>query len=301
MAIFPPFTHCIHFICLVMVRLLNHLPASHCSLQQQQQQQQFKQYTSQSNRCGDTCGSYQIPFPFYMNASCESISDAFRLSCQNQTSLYLNISSQNYQILDFFPDGVLVDFPNTTSRSSCRYNDLSAFSGLEGNHYFGISSDNVVGLYDCEDSSLCKADCKSIIPIPAGGNCEVGGGYPYPACCYPLSDGTSWRVGDGFSVFSQLGCRGFSSWVVPPGPGSGSGSGKHGVKLEWAIPKNFTSFCATNAYAVNATSVTSGIRCQCPNGFVGDALAQGSGCLKCELFYFYLFFFEVINHHLAYI
>ncbi|KAM3204486.1 inactive receptor-like protein kinase [Capsicum annuum] len=234
-------------------------------------------YTAQSLSheafCGEKCGNFNIPFPFYMNQSIcnSSLSDAFRVSCINSTSPFLNIGSQSYQILHFFSDGVLVDFPNTTF---CRqYNDLKSF-GFNGNDYFGISRDNILGLYDCEDSSLCKPDCeKNIMP-----RCDGSAGS-YPSCCYPLSDHSAWNADkrDGFSVFSQFGCRGFSSWVVLPG----NQVGKRGVKLEWAVPGNSTTAsCAANADIINATSVGSGIRCECQDGYVGDGFAFGGGCLK---------------------
>ncbi|XP_004248516.1 probably inactive receptor-like protein kinase At2g46850 [Solanum lycopersicum] len=225
--------------------------------------------------CGEKCGDFHIPFPFYMNQSIcnSSLSDDFRLSCINSTSPFLNIGSQSYRILHFFSDGVLVDFPNTTY---CRqYNDLKSF-GFNGNDYFGIARDNILGLYDCEDSSLCKPDCeKSIMP-----HCDGSPGRnSYPPCCYPLSDRSAWSADqrDGFSVFSQFGCRGFSSWVDI----SGNQIGKRGVKLEWAVPGNSTTAtCAANADSINATTVASGIRCECQDGYVGDGFAVGVGCLK---------------------
>ncbi|KAK2993124.1 hypothetical protein RJ640_006811 [Escallonia rubra] len=238
----------------------------------------------QRNQCGggEKCGMFQhLPFPFHLSASCGdgSLSDAFRLTCLNSTSLYLNIGILSYQVLHFFTDAVLVDFPNTSY--PCRqYNNLNSF-GFEANDYFGISTDNVVGLYDCDDSSLCKADCVTV--VSSGGSCDQNGSTAagtnyHPACCYPLSDRSAWGVGDGFSVFSQFGCRGFSCWVVSPG---GSGSGKRGVKLEWAIPWNLTKeACAANSQVENATAVTSGVRCHCQDGFAGDGFAQGLGCSK---------------------
>ncbi|KAK3012234.1 hypothetical protein RJ639_012243 [Escallonia herrerae] len=228
----------------------------------------------QRNQCasGEKCGMFEhLPFPFHLSASCGdgSLSDAFRLTCLNSTSLYLNIGILSYQVLHFFTDAVLVDFPNTSY--PCRqYNDLNSF-GFEANDYFGISTDNVVGLYDCDDSSLCKSDCVTV--VSSGGSCDQNGSTAagtnyHPACCYPLSHRSAWRVGDGFSVFSQFGCRGFSCWVVSPG---GSGSGKRGVKLEWAIPWNLTKeACAANSQVENATAVTSGVRCHCQDGFAGD-------------------------------
>lgn len=233
----------------------------------------------------DKCGSIHIPFPFHLNPTSNS-SDAFRLSCLNSTALFLNISSNTYRVLQFFSDGILVDFPGA---ASCRqYNDLGSFR-FSGNDHFGISIDNVIGLYDCEDSSLCRADCETnVMPGCDSNSNDSSSRTPSssPACCYPLSDGGGggvWETGDGFSVFSQFGCRGFSCWLLPPG----SNRGKRGVKLEWAVPKNSSQgVCAVNALMVNATSVQQGVRCMCREGFVGDGFAHGLGCSKCELFSF---------------
>ena len=94
--------------------------------------------------------------------------------------------------MEFFSDGVLVDFPRVSN--TCRpYNDLNSF-GFGGNDFFGISSENVLGLYDCEDSLLCKANCE--VNDLRGCDSDRNG----PACCYPLSDHSVWHVGDGFAV-----------------------------------------------------------------------------------------------------
>ncbi|KAL4377554.1 hypothetical protein GQ457_02G001630 [Hibiscus cannabinus] len=221
------------------------------------------------NQCNEKCGGLHIPFPFRLNASCPSISTAFRLSCLNSTTLYLHVGAETYRVLDFFSDGVLVDFPGATG---CRqYHDLNAF-GFNKNDYFGISSDNVIGLYDCEDSSLCKTGCETNDLPGCDGN--YGGSL---ACCYPLSDHSIWHSGDGFSSFSKFGCRGFSSWVVS----RGTNTGKRGVKLEWAVPRNSSGgVCASDADMVNATAVEAAVRCLCKDGFVGDGFANGAGCFK---------------------
>ncbi|MED6121554.1 hypothetical protein PIB30_031314 [Stylosanthes scabra] len=163
------------------------------------------------------------------------------------------------------------------------YNDLNSFGktfeGKDQDHY-GISFDNVLGLYDCDDSSICKSDCETIdLPGCDGSGGNNGGGSL--GCCYPLSDHSIWQSGEGFSVFSEFGCRGFSSWAVV----RGSNSGKHGVKLEWGVPlkKNSSSMekvCAVNADMVNATSVEGAVRCLCQDGFLGDGFLNGSGCLQ---------------------
>lgn len=231
--------------------------------------------------CNESCGTLKVSFPFYINnSSCgwfnPHLSDSFKLTCLNSTSLFLNIDSQNYRVIEFFSDGVLVDFPGISN--TCRsYNDLNSFA-FGGNDCFGISNDNVIGLYDCEDSSLCKANCEAN-DLPG---CDKNGNENGPVCCYPLSDHSVWHIGDKFNVFSKFECRGFSSWVVP----RGMNSGKRGVKLEWGLPMNSSQeVCVVNAYKVNATTVKHGIRCICDGGFVGDGYVNGTGCLKCELFY----------------
>lgn len=246
-----------------LLRLLSQLPMSHSLTEQPH---------LLPNHSNEKCGSFHIPFPFHLNSSsCGSVSSPFHLSCSNSTTLFLNISSENYRVLEFFSDGVLVDFPGS---SPCRqYNDLHSFS-FGTSDYFAVSVDNVIGLYDCEDSSLCKAECETI-DLPG---CDGSDGVS-PACCYPLSDHSIWHVGDGFSGFSKYGCRGFSSWAVL----RGTTTGKRGVKLEWAIPRNSSGgVCADNAYIVNATAIEGGVRCLCQDGFTGDGFADGVGCLKCE-------------------
>ncbi|XP_071739609.1 probably inactive receptor-like protein kinase At2g46850 [Rutidosis leptorrhynchoides] len=230
------------------------------------------------------CGTFDsIPYPFRLDngSNCgELLSDAFHLSCFNETSLFIKIGSYRYQVLHFFLDGggVLVDFPNDTVcySSSCRtYYDLKSFR-FQANDYFGIAKDNLVGLYGCGDSSLCRSDC---------GGCHDANStttFTSNGCCYLLSEdrGGVWRVGDGFDVFEEFGCKGFSSWVGS-GLGSNNGEIKRGVKLEWAIPSELIKgTCALNAQSVNASSVISGMRCKCVDGFIGDGFAKGSGCLK---------------------
>ncbi|KAG6730491.1 hypothetical protein I3842_01G082700 [Carya illinoinensis] len=250
----------------IILGLLKQLPVT-LSLPEPQKHEQA-QTLLLPTQCNEKCGSLHIPFPFYLNTSCGSVSDAFHLSCSNSTIPFLNIASESYRILEFFSDGVLVDFPGP---SSCRqYNDLRAFSFSRSN-YFSVSVDNVIGLYDCEDSSLCKAECETI-NMPG---CD--GSDTSPACCYPLSDHSIWHIGDGFTVFSKFGCRGFGSWAVL----RGANAGKRGVKLEWAIPRNSSrGACASNGYIVNATGIEAGVRCLCQDGFSGDGFANGVGCLK---------------------
>ncbi|CAN0889257.1 Probably inactive receptor-like protein kinase At2g46850 [Linum grandiflorum] len=233
-------------------------------------------FTPSHSLCNETCGKLQLPFPFHINSSCTPTSSPspFHLTCTNSTSLSLTIDSNTYRVLRFFSDGILLDFPSSSASTAatCRqYNDLNAFS-FSGNAYFGLSTENVIGLYDCEDSSLCKAECEAV-DLPG---CD-GKSDGSPACCYPLSDQSSWDLGDGFDVFAKFGCRGFSSWVVP----RGENAGKRGVKLEWALSSNSSNrWCAEDADFVNATTVEGGVRCKCRDGFVGDGYVNGTGCFK---------------------
>ncbi|KAF3439774.1 hypothetical protein FNV43_RR18052 [Rhamnella rubrinervis] len=252
--------------CFILLRLFSYLPTSHSFHVQQLLVQPVHQLPNQSN---EKCGQLKIPFPFHLSSRCGSVPNAFHLSCENSTTLFLKVGSESYRVLEFFTDGILVDFPGS---SFCRqYNDLNYFDFTK-TEYFGVSTDNIIGLYDCEDSSLCKTECETM-DLPG---CD-GKGSSSPACCYPLSDHSVWHIGDKVSVFSKFGCRGFSSWVVVPS----TNSGKRGVKLEWAIPRNSSkAVCASNADVANATAVEAGVRCSCPDGFVGNGFANGTGCIK---------------------
>ncbi|KAJ0448757.1 putative protein kinase RLK-Pelle-URK-3 family [Helianthus annuus] len=239
----------------------------------------------------EKCGSFDsIPYPFRIDNGSDCgglLSDAFRLSCVNSTSLFVNIGSYRYEIIHFFPasGGLLVAFANNTTRysSSCRgYHDIRSFR-FQANDYLGISKDNLVGLYGCGDSSLCRSDCGG---CPDANTSTTTTTFTDSGCCYSLSEdrGGVWQVGDSFSVFEEFGCKGFSSWVDSgSGSGSGSRSGdiRYGVKLEWAVPSDvIKDECDSNARIVNASSVTFGMRCECVDGFVGDGFAKGTGCLK---------------------
>ncbi|XP_057805873.1 probably inactive receptor-like protein kinase At2g46850 [Salvia miltiorrhiza] len=217
------------------------------------------------------CGPSAIPFPFHLSPASPAPA-AFRLSCLNSSSLFLTLASRSYRVLRFLPDGLLLDFPNA---SLCRhYNDLRSFP-FAADQYLAVSADNVLDLYGCDDSSLCKPECERTSSMPS---CDGRAAAAYPSCCYPLSDRGAWRPADGLAAFSRYGCRGFSSWVVVPG----SAVGIRGVKLEWALPRNSTAApaCAANANVVNATSVANGFRCRCVDGFSGDGFPAGVGCIK---------------------
>ncbi|EOA28678.1 hypothetical protein CARUB_v10024903mg [Capsella rubella] len=222
-------------------------------------------------RSPEKCGNFSVSFPFHLSPSSTA---AFRLSCTNSSTLYLHINHQSYRIIEFFTDGLLVDFP---SSPSCRqFNDLRSFP-FSANQFFSISFENVIGLYDCEDSSLCKAGCETNDLFGCDGREEDETSGGDTGCCYPLSDHSAWRAGDDFSVFSKYGCRGFSSWVVP----RGTNTGKRGVKLEWGIPRNSSeAICDREARTVNATAIEGSVRCVCRDGFVGDGFVHGTGCLK---------------------
>ncbi|RWR89527.1 putative inactive receptor-like protein kinase [Cinnamomum micranthum f. kanehirae] len=224
------------------------------------------------SKCDEKCGNLHIPFPFHLtNSTCGLHPSAFRLSCSstNSTSLSLPFSPFSFPVLDLSSDSLILDLPGV---SSCRrYLDLDSFP-FSSNPFFGVSPDNLIRLYDCDDSSVCKVDCEQFDFEGCEGNDSFRS-----SCCYPLSDRSVWRFGEGFSVFGEFGCRGFSSWVVAPG----TSSARRGIKLEWAVPRNYSDrICADDAVFINASAVRGGGRCVCGSGFVGDGFAEGIGCFQ---------------------
>ncbi|KAL6006617.1 hypothetical protein ACLOJK_032110 [Asimina triloba] len=218
-----------------------------------------------STNLTEKCGRIQLPFPFHITNSCSS--KAFRLSCINSSTLYVNLGSQIFQVLEILPNYLIIDIP--TSTSCHRLFDVNSFT-LGGNQFYGVSDGNLLRLYNCEDSSICKVECEQL----RFKGCRKNESY---SCCYPLSDRSVWEFGDGFSVFKQFGCRRFESWVV----GSGMKLVRRGMKIEWAIPRGSPEgVCAHNAMLVNSTAVKEGVRCACKTGFFGDGFASGIGCVQ---------------------
>ncbi|KAJ1272383.1 hypothetical protein BS78_06G197700 [Paspalum vaginatum] len=231
--------------------------------------------------CGgaDRCGDVVLPFPFHLNSSCDSAgansSSSFRLSCNANGTLTLPLGSATFRILAFHPSGsLLLDYaPASLSPCDAAYaafsRPTSPAAVLDAAPFLAITPSNVLRLYACEDSSLCRSSCDDV--ATCGGK---------SGCCYPLSDGSVWKPGNGLGVFADFGCRGFSSWVKNRSAGAAGGT-LRGIEVEWAVPRGSAmAKCADGAALVNATALHDGVRCVCAAGLVGDGFAQGTGCSK---------------------
>ncbi|KAF3789234.1 receptor-like protein kinase [Nymphaea thermarum] len=206
------------------------------------------------NPCKEQCGTIPIPYPFYLsNNSCGF--DGFKLNCSNST-LSLTLNSKEYVVLNISSDSLLIDF---FPARSC-HAQLDDFD-FKGDQLYGISVDNVLQFSECRDTSICREICSMQL-------CEGKS-----ECCYLLSSYAVWQPGDGFSVFSAFGCKGFSCWHFDP-------QTERGIKLEWGITKlNSSGLCHPGATVVHARTVD-GMRCRCKTGFTGDGFAYGIGCVK---------------------
>ncbi|KAK3143899.1 hypothetical protein QOZ80_4AG0306400 [Eleusine coracana subsp. coracana] len=248
----------------------------------------------------DRCGDLVIPFPFHLNSSCfssnasstNSSSSSFRLTCDANATLTLPLGSTPFRVLGFpTPGSLLLDYA-PASRSACDAayaafsRQTSPAAALDAaSPFLAATPANVLRLYACEDSSLCRAGCDDVVVTTCGGAAANtnGGRSSSPGtetgCCYPLSDGGVWKPGDGLAVFADFGCRGFASWVRNRTTVGGGGFFVRGVEVEWAVPRGSAlAKCADGAAVVNATAVRDGVRCACPVGLVGDGFALGTGC-----------------------
>ncbi|CAD6262584.1 unnamed protein product [Miscanthus lutarioriparius] len=229
---------------------------------------------------GDRCGDLVLPYPFHLNSSCVSAganSSLFRLSCNASATLTLALGSATFRVLAFLPSGsLLLDYaPASPSPCDAAYapfsRPTSPAAALDAAPFLAITPANVLRLYACEDSSLCRAGCDDV--ATCGGK---------SGCCYPLSDCSVWKPGKGLGVFADYGCRGFSSWVKNRSAPAGAASGVvRGIEVEWAVPRGSAmAKCADGAALVNATALHDGVRCACAAGLVGDGFAQGTSCSK---------------------
>ncbi|RLM73135.1 hypothetical protein C2845_PM15G19520 [Panicum miliaceum] len=233
--------------------------------------------------CGgaDRCGNLVLPFPFHLNSSAcgraGANSSLFRLSCSANATLILPLGSATFRVLAFQSSGsLLLDYaPASPAPCDAAYapfsRPTSPAAELDAAPFLAVTPANVLRLYACEDSSLCRAGCDDVATC-----CGKSG------CCYPLSDGSVWKPGNGLGVFADYGCRGFSSWVKNrSAPAGAAGGFVRGIEVEWAVPRgNAMAKCADGAALVNATALHDGVRCACAAGLVGDGFAQGTGCSK---------------------
>ncbi|WOL06144.1 hypothetical protein Cni_G14876 [Canna indica] len=235
-------------------------------------------YAPVPNRCNERCGDLPVPFPFHLAASCGPPVDAFCLTCSPDSVLSLLLPPPaDLRVVAFLPSGsLLLDYSPSPAACDPWYADVNRSLGLDGSPFFAITAANLLRLYDCEDSSICRTGCDQVPAGCQGNDTDFG-------CCYPLSDGSVWKEGKGLSVFAEFGCRGFSSWAVTePVSGEAAAKATRGIEVEWAVPKGLGNGtqCAVGATVVNATAVSGGIRCVCPPGLAGDGFAGGVGCYK---------------------
>ncbi|XP_037481858.1 probably inactive receptor-like protein kinase At2g46850 [Triticum dicoccoides] len=246
--------------------------------------------------CGgraESCGDLVLPFPFHLNSSAAcagadgNSSAPFHLTCDNSggghnATLTLTLGAAAFRVLEFLPTGasLLLDYaapaaPPCDPAYAAFSRPSSPAAALDGAAAFlAVAPANVLRLYACEDSSLCRAGCDDVAAPACAGKKPAAAG-----CCYPLSDGSVWKPGDGLGVFAGFGCRGFSSWVK--NRSSATAGVTRAIEVEWAVPRGTAlAACADGARLVNSTTVRGGVRCACAPGLVGDGFAHGTGCSK---------------------
>uniref|UniRef100_A0A453A9K5 Protein kinase domain-containing protein n=1 Tax=Aegilops tauschii subsp. strangulata TaxID=200361 RepID=A0A453A9K5_AEGTS len=240
----------------------------------------------------ESCGDLVLPFPFHLNSSAActaadgNSSSLFHLSCDggggHNATLTLTLGAAAFRVLEFLPTGasLLLDYaapaaPPCDPAYAAFSRPSSPAAALDGAASFlAVAPANVLRLYACEDSSLCRAGCDDVAAPACAGKKPAAAG-----CCYPLSDGSVWKPGDGLGVFAGFGCRGFSSWVK--NRSSATAGVTRAIEVEWAVPRGSAlAACADGARLVNSTTVRGGVRCACTSGLVGDGFAQGTGCSK---------------------
>ncbi|GLJ08726.1 hypothetical protein SUGI_0094600 [Cryptomeria japonica] len=222
--------------------------------------------STRERNCKEFCGDTLLPYPFYTKSrSCGR--DGFKLECYNNSTLKIELGKILYHVTSILPNGIIVDIMN----SNC-FPNLESFR-IDGKHNYAISKDNFIQFSSCKNRTTCKLpDCN--LPYANVIQCKV-----VNPCCFSLVYDKTWEPGvTNFDRFSEWQCSKFISWGFPGGTNYTSITG---LKLEWGIAGNCTSFqCDANARCEAARDVKAGVRCTCNVGYEGNGYIEGNGCVK---------------------
>ncbi|KAI4386715.1 hypothetical protein MLD38_004623 [Melastoma candidum] len=218
--------------------------------------------------CNQTCGAgksaKRVPYPFGFSASC-----GIELDCVGGEEVDLRIAS--FSVVNLTWDSVLLRLPAECNRS------IEAIAPLFGSNYRPTWRNDLL-LQGCPDVLNGCVIPKSFIENRFDvGNCIVEGGHGNISCF--SGENGEVEVMD-LDVVERTWCQWLFSSIAPVDT-DGNTLEFQLLELGWWVNGSCSmSVCHANASCEPAKleGGSSGIRCKCGEGLVGDGYINGSGC-----------------------
>ncbi|KAL8143485.1 hypothetical protein V2J09_016517 [Rumex salicifolius] len=219
---------------------------------------------SNSTYCKRSCGEELVNYPFGFSDGCE-----IRLNCIHN----IGIKIAKFHVRNVTSDAIMVNIPAQCNRK------VEEIKILFGPNY-AVSGQNALLLQKC---SSAQNNCT--IPTVMLENrfdlrrcSSASGDGDGNVSCYPVA-----KKGVGVLTYENINSTDckllFSSIAVNSGIDNSDVSIEfQTIQLDWWLPGDCR--CSANARCrqVAVANCSSGYRCSCADGFIGDGYAQGSGC-----------------------
>lgn len=220
-----------------------------------------------SASCNRKCGENLVQYPFGFSPECE-----IRLNCNGNNS---EIQIGDFHVQNVTSDQILVGIPAKCNRS------IDELDRLFGSH-FAPTWRNGLLLENCsEPMNDCVVPRRLVMSKIGLEDCQMG--IDHKITCYSVGSNDSTEFLDNETVKSAGRCRFLLSSIMVNNSSQGSSIALdfQTVELGWWLPGGCPVGCDPNA---NCTEVrysgSTGHRCKCKHGYVGDGFGGGDGCRK---------------------
>ncbi|KAK4490352.1 hypothetical protein RD792_001028 [Penstemon davidsonii] len=219
-----------------------------------------------SSRCNQTCGGYNLPFPFGFSSGCH-----IQLNCTTNGT----ITASDFPVQAVTEDTILINLPAMCGRP------VAALRRLFTTNYAPTSHNGIL-LHNCTNSnSSCFIPTTMVQTNFEMRECNSGNDS---VSCYSetRSNGTGFL--DYQNLIRTSGCRFLFSGISMESFGNSSSVSLDVqiVRMGWWVQGQCR--CSENARCVNVSTPIDGnpaaYRCQCVEGFHGDGFRDGFGCRR---------------------
>lgn len=220
-----------------------------------------------STFCNQTCGNKSVSYPFGFSDGCE-----IRLNCSYRD----DVEVAGFQVLNVTSDNIIIHTPRQCNRK------VDQMKRLFSRNY-AVSKQNALLLQNCSSSqSNCTIPTDLIenrFKLQGIQGCNHDPRYGNMSCYLAATKGNGMLTYDNISS-SHCGLLVSSTVVNSANDDLEISLEFQTIQLDWWLPGACN--CSANANCSNVTVAngSSGYRCSCQDGFIGDGFAQGSRCYR---------------------